>query len=1547
MFKTKKQFKPTDKNKKQSKPVKGKTETTASNAKKSTVPDLICKSYVDGCLVLGCIHDVLTSELVVSLPGLGNFGHVKINNISKIYSDLIKNSSNDNKKSDLPSLSDMYHKGDLVRCKVLSFTNNKLYLTIEPDQVNSNLNFATLEEDMIISGCVKTKEDHGYTIDLGIDELNGFYKIKNLNLPIGQVNLFKITSKKSKRAINVKLCDSSESLFFSLKSKYKFDSYLPGAQLDNCTIEKISKNGLHLNISNELYGFVHINHIPLSKRNGLGKKKELGENKNKLSYENGEKLNGTIIFINPYSRIIYLSLLPHLIDSRKESKISRLFLNENGLKLGQVIEDAIVSSHTHKGIFLKFTTSDSKQITGFVPKKHLFEKDDLIGKDEDEEVDDDEDATDEKLKNLKKDAKSLTRDDLEKHFPLNTSVKSRIFDYSLIEDIILLSCRSSVLESKFLTYDELSMGQVVNVVVKNINSKNGGVTVKLSDFVTGFIPKIHTGDIPLSENMLGKKMKINSEIKCKIIQLNAEEKRCVLTAKKSLIKPKYTLIDSFDKLRLGLETYGTVVSIQKYGLILQFLNDIKGLLPRQEISSNLKQDEDLKNLYYIGQLIKCKVLDFDKGKQHVKLSLLMDDQKENKKPEVKNDEAEFEVEYEIGDLIESGTILQVGKEGNYFRIKLPKGKKNGIIYKDHLSDLDCLNDILFEFYKIQMKIENFMIIQYADVSKFKKLNDDKSVACHYLTLKNTLINHYTKIKSDIPKSFEDLKVNSYHHAWIKKILDKGILVELPYSLDGFCSNESISYLNELKSSNLNGLKIGQSVLVRINKLYEDKKRFTTLIKTRFDVSIKNNSDVNFIIEYFQSYLENSKKIFDLFSSLNSDGQKNEIILSNKSLWEKMSKNVKIGSVVKCAVKTFNKSSGQIECLFLNDLEANNFNQNSQLIGYAFSDSEEEFFEGQKLDALVLGFDPLAKVFCLSVNQKVIKTYSKNFDSNFKPICKENQKVKGEVLYCSNWFCIVGLKAHALGRLAYMPLFKNNFTQLNTARALNNPIKIDNKFDFVDREIRLKQLQTVSGLALASIENENKKINKENKRFSYFYTGEIIKCIVKTETKSDYLIVIHDINETKRNKKKIMRELAILNENHMEGETSLKRKMTDDEPVIVKKKILLEKKGKKVEVEADEDKKDQIEVVASVKNLNTENSTSQKSDSSLLFPWEVTDFDQFNEIISQVSKENETKSEEVKKKEKVNKDKKQVVDDRLIYEQEEQVFDPNREPDNADDYERLIASKPNSSLVWIKYMVFYLQMAEIEKARGVAKQALKTILYSEDQERINVWVALLNLENMYGSQTSLEQAFNQACQNCDSYKIHCHMAEIYARSAKLQEAEAIFMKMTRKFSQSQDAWIKYGIFHYKNSNCELARKLLIKSFNSLDKKDHIDMVNKFAQLEFKYGDVERAKTMYDSLLFTYPNRTDIWSVYIDMLVKHQKLDDARQIFNRIVQLGLTVKRMKFIFKKYLDFEKQYGSEDQVEQVKEMADKYVEKNTKQANGSNGSSSMEEHLKKSLKL
>lgn len=76
-----------------------------------------------------------------------------------------------------------------------------------------------------------------------------------------------------------------------------------------------------------------------------------------------------------------------------------------------------------------------------------------------------------------------------------------------------------------------------------------------------------------------------------------------------------------------------------------------------------------------------------------------------------------------------------------------------------------------------------------------------------------------------------------------------------------------------------------------------------------------------------------------------------------------------------------------------------------------------------------------------------------------------------------------------------------------------------------------------------------------------------------------------------------------------------------------------------------------------------------------------------------------------------------------------------------------------------------------------------------------------------------------------------------------------------------------------------------------------------------------------------------------------------MFNRIVSLGLTVKRMKFIFKKFLDFEKVNGNEDSVEKVKELAAKYVESNGAAAaengnNAENHSESKSQQIEASLK-
>jgi len=365
------------------------------------------------------------------------------------------------------------------------------------------------------------------------------------------------------------------------------------------------------------------------------------------------------------------------------------------------------------------------------------------------------------------------------------------------------------------------------------------------------------------------------------------------------------------------------------------------------------------------------------------------------------------------------------------RLKLPRGSKHGILYRSHLSDLEFLNDVLFEFYKRSLKIPNLMVIQTCDQESSENKKSNKS---HCLTAKASLIEFYTN--TQLAKSFEDLRVNTWHHGWIKKILQNGLLVELPYSLDGFCANQEVKYLKELKATNINGLGVGQSVLVRINKLFNDKQRFITNVRTRHDLMQKNSKDSEYMMQIFKSFIINTKQVFDFYS--------NSPIGEKGTLFENLISKARIGSIVKVAVKSLSLGSGKIECMLIDELVANNFNTSSSILGNAYvdvsSDQENKLHSktykiGAKFNAMILGFDPLARVFCLTLDKKKIKTYAKNFDQNFRSqlTCKDEQTVKADILYVSQWFCIVGLKAHALGRLAIMPLFRNDFTQLNTFR----------------------------------------------------------------------------------------------------------------------------------------------------------------------------------------------------------------------------------------------------------------------------------------------------------------------------------------------------------------------------------------------------------------------------------------------------------------------------------------------------------------------------------
>ena len=84
---------------------------------------------------------------------------------------------------------------------------------------------------------------------------------------------------------------------------------------------------------------------------------------------------------------------------------------------------------------------------------------------------------------------------------------------------------------------------------------------------------------------------------------------------------------------------------------------------------------------------------------------------------------------------------------------------------------------------------------------------------------------------------------------------------------------------------------------------------------------------------------------------------------------------------------------------------------------------------------------------------------------------------------------------------------------------------------------------------------------------------------------------------------------------------------------------------------------------------------------------------------------------------------------------------------------------------------------------MSERALKTINFREEQEKLNVWVARLNLENLYGSRETLMNKFEEACKLNDAKKMHMQLLAIFEKNGEAQVTEHFFKTLTRKFRSS--------------------------------------------------------------------------------------------------------------------------------------------------------------------
>ncbi|RLU17008.1 hypothetical protein DMN91_011077 [Ooceraea biroi] len=525
-------------------------------------------------------------------------------------------------------------------------------------------------------------------------------------------------------------------------------------------------------------------------------------------------------------------------------------------------------------------------------------------------------------------------------------------------------------------------------------------------------------------------------------------------------------------------------------------------------------------------------------------------------------------------------------------------------------------------------------------------------------------------------------------------------------------------------------------------------------------------------------------------------------------------------------------------------------------------------------------------------------------------------LRAEILMISKWFILVLIKRNGVGYLAVLPV-----------RRHINDVSPDLSSYKIHAKIRVY-------VVVNGDKTDVVPICMLKSAFEVSKNAVIMQSTTKTETlkRKD---LSEDINLVAKKSKLERRDDVIASKSKQTNENEKKLSKTKE----AKCDSGTKRQKSKIETKTSKDQDTDMKKENRIKDINELDfsDASEVEEGKLFmekfqipecgFSWDSKPNQAARENVETSSDEEEEPEEALKKKKK----KKLSAAERREQErqrereirQREEALASNRMPNSIDQFDRLVLSSPDSSLVWLQYMTYHLQATEIDKARAIARRAIKTINFREENERVNVWNAWLNLESRYGNTESLNDVLQEALRTNDAFKVYTHMLTVHADAGRQAELEKLIGTMIGKFKQDLQTWVECGTALLKTGLKEKSRHIMQRALQSLPESHHVNLLVRFANLENKFGDKERAQTLFEKILTSYPKRVDVWSCYVDCLTRSEDIDIARRVLERACVQTLPARKMKTLFKKFMSFEEKYGTPETVSHVQQMAADYVEK------------------------
>merc|ERR1711935_621895 len=174
---------------------------------------------------------------------------------------------------------------------------------------------------------------------------------------------------------------------------------------------------------------------------------------------------------------------------------------------------------------------------------------------------------------------------------------------------------------------------------------------------------------------------------------------------------------------------------------------------------------------------------------------------------------------------------------------------------------------------------------------------------------------------------------------------------------------------------------------------------------------------------------------------------------------------------------------------------------------------------------------------------------------------------------------------------------------------------------------------------------------------------------------------------------------------------------------------------------------------------------------------------------------------------------------------------------------------------------------------------------------------------YGDEEGLIERFNEAKRCNDEQQMG---TEKYAIALRLLK-EAV-----KKFPSDYKLWAQMGRCQMSQSEPDKARVTMERALQANKSKDHVSIVQKFARLEFELGDVERGKTIFEQTIALYPKRGDVWSVYADLLMKFESIDQAVSVLERGLEEIEKRQPRNHLIKRLVYMEQRRGDEESAQE-----------------------------------